>query len=246
MERDTDRSEQVTFLQQRVRALIAKNDGLLHEVDRLSRVADSNWKDFIDAHNALNLLAQDANRVLHDHGADGLRKELQTEREAHEKLKAKRKQWMQFARQSVEMKAKLAKDVRERDEVIEQLRQRLTEVAQQRDEVERSAKKVIGDLEAKLARIAEQCELWHRSELDTMTTIAGITGEMRGFPLPEPGAWERAKAVRAAEILSQHREMSLQLGTIEDLLREEGIPLETTHANMVRVYINKMTMREGR
>jgi RecA/RadA recombinase len=127
-----------------------------------------------------------------------------------------------LTRRAVEEMAAARQEKRDLEAVVEQLKEKVTKVERQRDDVEATARKTIEGLTKKIDRIADQTRLWNRGELDAMTAVAGIAAEMNGYPLPEPGAWERAKAQRAAEILSQHREMSEQLGTIQDLLEEAG------------------------
>lgn len=210
---------------------------LREEAARWKGVAEAEHTSWVRTHCALNLLRQEAVAVLEAHGALPLHHELETVRADNERLKRYLSQRRVLTRKAVEEMVTARQENRAKDELIGQLKRRLNRLETERDEVARTAEKTVGALDQKLKRIQEQCRLWERGELDTMTTIAGVCGEMSGFPLPEPGAWERAKAVRAAELLSQHRDMALQLGTIEDLLGEEGVSLETTHADMVRVYI---------
>lgn len=136
-------------------------------------------------------------------------------------------------------KAEEAQRARDLETVVAQLNKHIKLVEQQRDDVAATAKKTVDALDARLQRITEQCRLWYRGELDTMTTVAGIHGEVHGYPLPEPGQWERAKAIRSAELLSQHREMTNQLAAIEAMLQEQGIALVTDHESMVRAYIEQ-------
>lgn len=230
--------EHNNFLRERIARLTKENTGLRGEVERLEAVADRNYKWFLSAHDAINMLRQDAETAMREGGAWELHLQLTEAREDMSRLREKhrrnRTQWTDLTKKAIAAKAEESQKRRDLEAALEAMRKKAAQHEAERDEVTRTAEKTIGDLEAKLHRIAEQCELWHRGELDTMSAIAGITGEMRGFPLPEPGIWERSKAIRAAEILSQHREMADQLAQIEAVLEDAGVQLVSTHEQQVR------------
>ena len=112
-------------------------------------------------------------------------------------------QWRSLARRSVAAKAAQARRTRELEAVVQELNAKLTVAEKQRDAVATNANKVVVALQAQMARITEQCALWRRCELDAMTALAGITAEVNGHRLPEPGVWDRRRAIRDAEIRSQ-------------------------------------------
>lgn len=239
-----DSGIQARFLQGRIVILEAEVRGLRQTLQGVQENADKYYKMFVAARDRLDVLRSEAETVLKDAGVWELHQNLTNEIDAlvqkSVRLRGMRDQWRELAVKAVRNKTRAAEEARDLEAALQQMRKHAEALKQQRDDLEKSAEKTVDSLDAKLKRIQEQCELWNRGELDIMTAMAGITGEMRGFPLPEPGSWERAKAVRAAEILSQNREMAIQLGDIEDLLTEEGVTLETTHVDMVRVYIDRV------
>lgn len=220
------------------------NASLRKQAQRQNERAAAELASWHRVHDAMNLLREDAMRVLRENGVEWLHAQLEKERTETLRLHRVLSRRRGISRRAVEKMAEAQQQVRDLEAALDEMRQQVALVEQQRDDVDKTAQKTVGELQAKLDRIGDQCRLWNRGELDTMTTIAGIAAEMNGHPLPEPGAWERAKAVRAAEILSQHREMSLQLGEIEDVLREEGFSLRGTHADLVRRYIDCMRPEE--
>lgn len=125
------------------------------------------------------------------------------------------KGYRDLARRATEAKAEEAQRARDLDEVVAGLKRKVTEAELQRDNVTETAKKVIDAMDGQLARIKDQCRIWKRGELDTMSALAGICSEVEGHPLPEPGAWERAKAVDAAKKLTQLRQLRDQVDQIE-------------------------------
>lgn len=143
----------------------------------------------------------------------------------------------------VEALSAARQETRDRDAVIEEMRKRLVETERQRDAAVEKAEQVIADQKAKLDRIEDQCRLWKRGELDTMTAIAGITGEFTGHPLPDPGVWDRQRALRQAEVMSMMNEATDQLQNIEALLEGEGVSLVTTHVKQVKDYVELMRGR---
>lgn len=112
-------------------------------------------------------------------------------------------QWRSLARRSVAAKVTQARRSRELEAVVRELNAKLTAAEKQRDDVTKNAVKVVDSLEAQVARIAEQCELWRRCDQDAMTTLGGITAEVNGHKLPEPGVWDRRRAIRDAQIRAQ-------------------------------------------
>lgn len=127
----------------------------------------------------------------------------------------KDKLWKDLARRAVEGKAEAAQKARDLEQALCAMKIRVTVAEGQRDDVEASAKKAIGELEASLARIAEQARLWHRGSIGSMGAIAGVLAEVKGFKLQEPGVWERWQYERIAELESQLREARKEPGFVE-------------------------------
>lgn len=231
------------YLRTRLREEQQQTGHLREEAARWKRIAEKEHKSWIRAHNALNLVVQDAQQVMEKNGAAKLHRTLLEQREIYERLCAKRQQWRDLARRATEAKVAEAQRARELDELVEELRQRLVETERQRDATVAKAEQVIADQKAKLNRIEDQCRLWKRGELDTMTTIAGITGEFTGHPLPDAGVWDRKQAVRHAETISLLNEAEDQLRKIETLLNAQGVELRIDHAQMVADFIDRTTGR---
>lgn len=244
MEDSTDKIRKHNeYLRTRLREEQQQTGHLRDEVARWKRIAEKEHTSWIRTHNALNLVIQDAQQVMEKNGAAKLHRTLLEQREIYERLYAKRQQWRDLARRATEAKVAEAQRARELDELVEELRQRLVETERQRDAAVAKAGQVIADQQAKLDRIEEQCRLWKRGELDTMTAIAGITGEFTGHPLPDSGVWDRQRALRRAEVMSMLNRATDQLHQIEARLNEQGIRLVTTHDQMVADYIDRMTGR---
>ena len=226
------------FLRERINQLNGANTSMRAELKRVCDLADKHWKSFIDTHNALNVLREDAQRVLTEAGAWEMRLELDGLREDFARYKTRaresRKVYQELARRAAKAKAAESQKARDLEVALEQMRRKAEQFAAERDGTAKTAEEAVAKLDAKLDRIAEQCNLWHRGELDTMTTIAGITGEMNGHSLPEPGAWERAKAVRAAEIISLLNEATDKISAIEVELEEAGVGFTGDHLQQVK------------
>lgn len=216
---------------------------LLDEAQRWRKIADKERASWHRTHDALNLVVADAQRVMAENGVEGTYARLGEEREKSAQLRVKVEQARKIRRQAVEELSVARQETRDRDAVIEEMRQRLVETERQRDAAVEKAEQVIADQKAKLDRIGDQCRLWKRGELDTMTTIAGITGEFAGHPLPEPGAWDRMRALQQAQTTSFMSELADQLQGVEALLEDEGVALVTTHVKQVKDYIELMKGR---
>jgi hypothetical protein len=232
------------YLRERLEEEKKTSEARRDEAVRWQGIAEKEHRSWIRVHDAMNLLRQDATELMEQRDAFSIYRKLAAVREERDQLLAKRQQWRGLARRATNAKAEEAQRARDLEAVVDQLKEKVTEVEQQRDDVEATARKTIEGLTRKIDRIADQTRLWNRGELDTMTTIAGIAAEMNGYPLPEPGAWERAKAQRAAEILSQNRKMSLTLETIEDVLEEAGFGLVNTHVNLVRSVVRYIEQQQ--
>lgn len=200
--------ERNEYLRRRLESEKKQVHNLREETARLDTAVEEERKEFFRLHSALNVLRDDANRVMRENGAVELQKEMERWREDYHKLRAKRRVWGDLARKAVVAKAETTRELTDAAVLTQQLREAATRAEQQREDAVVNAQKVIESQRAQLDRIEEQCRLWKRGELDTMTTIAGITGEVHGYHLPEPGAWERAKAVKEAELRADLLEAS--------------------------------------
>jgi hypothetical protein len=216
-----------------------ENASLREEAVRHHDRADEEQRSWQRVHDAMNLLREDAMQLMERRDAFSVYSKLEKERCTSARLQQMLTRRRQICRDLAQKMAAVREGHREIEAVVEELRQKVTLVEQQRDDVDATAQKTIGELQAKLDRIAEQYRLWHRGELDTMSAIAGIGGELSGYKLPEPGVWERAKAARAAELLARHREMSEQLAQIEAILTDAGIDPNQPYVEMLRAYMDR-------
>lgn len=230
-------------LRERLQTTQQRADRLLAEAQRWRKVAEEERASWMKTHSALNLVVADAQRVMAENGVEGVYARLGEEREKNAQLRTKVEQARKIRRQAVEALSVARQETRDRDAVIEEMRKRLVETERQRDAAVEKAEQVIADQKARLDRIEDQCRLWKRGELDTMTAIAGITGEFTGHPLPEPGVWDRQRALRRAEVMSMLNEATDQLRGIEILLEGEGVGFVNTHVKQVKDYIELMKGR---
>lgn len=228
-------------LHESLRSVSAKNTGLQEACARLKELAARSEWGVVRTHRALNLLREDADRVMRENGVEDLQREMHEWRAKYMSLRGRRAEWMALARRAVTAKAEATTQTTNYAVAVEELTARIGLVEKQRDDAVATAQKVIESQQAQLNRMAEQCRLWKRGELDTMTTIAGIAGELAGHPLPEPGAWERAKAVKAAETLSALRQRDEELARVNDALKDAGI----SHPQGVQGVRDLANQREG-
>lgn len=198
-------------------------ENLLIDTVRLKAVADRNYRWFVETHNALDVLREDADRALTDGGVKDLHAELTQLREDKAVLLAQRAAWRNGRRRYVEAKVAEAERARGLEAVVQQLSEKIGSVEAERAKAIDQAQAIIDDRDGQLARIREQCSLWNRGELGTMTTVAGICAEFRGHPLPEPGAWDRARAIKEAEMRSQLQEADAELDRVNAALHNAGV-----------------------
>lgn len=230
--------------------LLARLDALQKREEQAREVArqcqagsELTAKALLDANMTLERLRTDNAALLQFNSGQWLYDELSRERTKVEMFRKKHKSWADLTRRATIAKATEAQRARDLDQLVEDLRIKLVECEQQRDAAITRAEEVVGDQKCKLDRIEEQCRLWRRGELDSMTTIAGITGEFQSHPLPEPGTWDRMRALQQAQTTSLMNEMADKLSAIETLLTDEGVPLKTTQVKQVVDYIDLMRDR---
>lgn len=221
-----------------------ENHSLREEAVRHHNRADEERRSWIRTHDAMNLLREDAMRVMQERGAGALHAELEKARAEVLRLNTVLARRRAVTRRAVEETAEARQKTRDLEDTLKAMRQQVERAEQEKKDVAETAQKVVDARDAQLARITEQCRLWKRGELDTMTAIAGICGEVNGHPLPEPGTWERRKSALHAELMSQHRFMTEELAQIEALMNVEGIALDTTYAAMIEKYIERVDARD--
>lgn len=177
-----------------------RSASLRAEAEEKNGDAEYLYSRYVVTHQELVVLRADLARALLPDGMAGLQGEVEHWRDKFRQQRERRPAWNALTRRAVERKAEATRRATDLAIAVQQLTARLEEAEETGNAAVANAQKVIDALQAQLDRIGEQCRLWHRGELDTMTTIAGITGEFRGHLLPEPGEWERAKAVKDAAL----------------------------------------------
>lgn len=210
------------------------------------RIAGEEHKTWQAVHDAMNVLSYDANRVMEEHGAAPLHRELTAARELVAAMRRKLELRLELTRRSVEEMSLARQQVRDYEELTEELNKRLAVVEGQRDDAVKQAEEVISRKQAALERIAEYASMWERGEMASMEALAGICSEAGGYPIPESGSWARRKAVQQAQLLSQHYEMSDQLAKIEALIGNVGVDLVNTHVNQVKDLVRLFHIAEER
>lgn len=185
----------IAELREENQRLRRENASLREQAQRQSARAEEEWASWQRVHDAMNLLREDAMRVLRENGVTELHAQLQEERESHQKLKAKRKRWMQFARQSVEMKALMAQRARDLEEALEEMRQRLERVEKQREETVEQAELIVQQRDLQMSRFKKWCERWIKGEVGAIEVVGAISAETQADLQVEPTLMERRKAV---------------------------------------------------
>lgn len=226
--------ETVDRLRHALQGKAAENTNLRTRVKHLEDAVAQEHKWFVQTHSAMNLLRQDAERVMTEHGVDDLHQELTEARRRYDDLWNKRVQWRSATRNAVEKLAEARQQVRDLEEVLEQQRQRITTVEEERDALTGRAELVVDERDAQLERIKYHCELWMQGKLPALDALAGILAEHRGSKLPEPGDWERTKALKVAEMRAELTQLTRDLASVNTALNEAGIEIVSTHAVAVR------------
>jgi len=220
------------FLRDTVNRLNKANASLQEEAQRQSNRADENWKHFLDTHNALNMLNEDAQRGLTEAGTWEMRLELDSAREDVERWKDKARRvrvaYEALARRAVEAKSEESKKARDLEEALELMRQKAEKAAEERDAVAETAEENIGRLSDELERIRNQTVEWTRGRISSNEALAGITAEFTGFVLPDASTLERNRAVHVAQMTSMLNEAGDKLMAIESLITNEGVAFVNT------------------
>jgi hypothetical protein len=252
-EKESDRSENTAirfkllgehnkYLQEELRRVQLECDRRGEEAARWKSIAEEERKSWIQVHDAMNLIRQDVIDVL-DGDTYSVHRKLEAEREQNQQLLARRQQWRDHARRSTEAKAEAAQKVRDLEEVVEQLRQKVTDAEAQRDAVAELANAAAEQNAQREERFKGWCERWLRGEVAGLETLAAFAAELTGHTAPEPSYLERRRAVDVARNLSLLNEATDQLKAIETLLQDAGVPLMDTHAHQVGDYIAMMNSR---
>jgi hypothetical protein len=210
------------------------NRSHLEQAVRKSLKAERLELELANASRELAKARSDVQKLAAYNGSLWLSQELQRTRDKYTKLHAKRAQWMSFARNCLDSKVQASQELRDLQSMVNGLKNKADDVARQRDMVEENAAVVIRSYEKQIERIADQCRLWKRCELGALAVLAGITAEVGGYPLPEPGDWERTKAIRSAETLSQVRQLTDQLDRISAVLEDAGVGRTGSYVRQVR------------
>lgn len=211
-----------------------RSSNLHDEALRWQKAAESERVSWMRTHDAMNLLREDASRVLDAHGAQPIYQELEEARERNTKLLASRARWKQLARQSAEAKALIAQHNHELQQVITELMELTNRLDKERNAAVSQAEKIVGERDAQLARFRGWCERWYKGEVGAIEVIAGITAELNGSIMAEPSEIERRRAIQHAETVSLLNEATRHLDRIVEAVSDVGIDLVSTPLAMVK------------
>lgn len=211
-----------------------KNESLLNEAQRWQKNAAEEHRSWVRVHDAMNLLREDAQRVLDEHGATPVHRELQETREKLDKLAEKWSRVRQFARQTVETKARIAQANRDLDEALQGMKERCIELEKQRDELAAQAEKVVAERDRQIATIKEWCERYSKGEFSPMEILAAIHHVADADVMIAPTVLERRRAAEHMHVLMLMNEATDQLTLIEIMLHDEGIPNTESQLQQVR------------
>lgn len=231
------------WLIRRLQGAIQENCNLKEEVARQRNRADEEQRAWHRVHDAMNVLRTDALRVLREHGAQTVYQELEREREAHQKLNARRQIWRAVARSAVEAKAEEARKVRDLEAALDAMRELASAAEAKIEQVGNQAQEVINQRDDQICRIQEWTGRWHKGEMGALEAIAGVLAELGGFPLPSANALERHKETRYAQATSLMNEAADRLSAIECLLEDEGVGIVSSQVQQVKDYIHLQKTR---
>lgn len=237
-------SLQIKYLKEQVQRLV----GELHskrqecertrrEVERWKGIAEHEHRSWVQTHDALNRVWQEAQAVFEANEAMPLHRELAVKHaevvQLHKRLTRRR----ELTRRAVEEVVSARQEKRDLDQTVEQLKERLDQVERSRTEAADRAQEIIGQRDHQLRQFKGWCDRWIKGEVGAMEVIATMT-MMLGCDLTlEPTLLDRRKAVQEAKNHSVLQELSNQLGFIEVLLNAEGVMRTGTHAKQVQDYI---------
>jgi chromosome segregation ATPase len=209
-ENDTsDPGFRVRALTEQVRVL----QGLLHskklecasqraDAERWKSIAEREHKHFIDSHNALNLLRQDAMAVMEKHDAVVVYRQLEAARETAERLGRKLEHRREFSRRTAREMALAREEKRDLEEVVAQLREKVANLETRLEQLAAQAQDVIDQRDAQIRRFRTWCEKWLRGEVGAMETLAALACELNTDLVQEPTVLERRRAVEHAELVA--------------------------------------------
>lgn len=205
--------ERLTQEQQRSENLALRNSDLAASQRRIHGQLVSTRKTLKTAQADLTRIAEEKGVELLLHELDELRRENEVQRE-------RLATWSEMARRLRGVIQGKLQRIHDLETVMHNLSDAVETANKQRGTLATTAARVVESMTDQRQRITEQCRLWQRGEQDSMTTLAGISAELNGHKLPEPGAWERKRHVREAEVRSQLMEaVDLEKSAKEALVR---------------------------
>jgi hypothetical protein len=168
---------------------------------------------------------------------------VENEESDRSEIAGRQQKFRLLARRAVEEMAAARQQVRDLDLVVEQLRQKVTAVEQQRDDAVKRAEESAAAATARVERFQGWCDRWLRGEVGAFELAAVFAADLSGYTAPQPSFLERRRAVDVAKNLSLLNEAADQLQAIETLLEDVGVPLKGTHAQQVGDYIDMMNKK---
>lgn len=210
--------ERIESLQARMWDEKSRADSATQQNKELRESRRRTHEQLMEARANLTTTRADLDRLADDKGLQLLQEEVEELRSEVKAELVRRAVWTDLSSRLRIANFKKARRIADLDQVMHNLSAAVETANRQRDAVADTSRKVVESLTAQRIRIAEQCKLWQRGDLDTVTALAGITAELNGHPLEEVGVWERKRAVREAQVRS---ELEAANNTIEHWERVE-------------------------
>lgn len=243
-ERADRQEKRVDNLLERVRELGQATVILRKEAIRQSERADTERASWFRVHSAMNVLRDDAMRVMQEHDATFLYEQLNEMREERDRLLAKLRQFRGVSRRWYGSAVKLRRRLADQEEALEVMRRMVSEVEEQRDRITETSVQLVADKDARLKRIAEVVSCWHKGTIGALAVVATLVAEFDGYPAPSANDLERHRAVEFARSMALLKEAATQLQLIEMALAGAGIPFDGTHIAQVKELLRRQEKTE--
>lgn len=192
-------SERIEYLRAKLQEVRSENTSLREQAIRQSKRADEEFRSWIRTHDAMNLLREDAMRVLEEGGARALHAELEAVRAERDKVLARQAQYRKIARDATQAKALVVAELNEAHQVIESMRQHIESAEANATAAANSAQHIIEQRDAVLQHMTEIATSWYKGEKAALNAL----GEMHvllGAGRPVASAIERQRAVHDAQL----------------------------------------------
>jgi chromosome segregation ATPase len=243
-ERADKQEKRIEALLARVRELGPANVSLRAEAIRQSKRADEERASWFRVHSAMNVLRDDAMRVMRENDATSVYEQLNEVREERDRLLAKLWRFRGVSHRWHGSAAKLRRQLADQEEALEGMRRKVSEAEEQRDSVAKAAGVLVADKDARLRRIEEVASFWRKGKIAALDVVAMIVAEFEDHPAPSANDLERHRAVEFARCMALLKEAASQLQLIEMTLAGAGFPFEGTHIAQVKAMLRQKEKTE--